>query len=149
MFVLSYEDGEAIVKFFVDNVLLIGLAFGSGIMLIWPWLMGRGANQQSLSPNEAVMLINRKNAICLDIRDKSAFSQGHISNAKHIPFSELTPLPSTLMPMKSQALILVCQTGAQSAKAIEWLNKSEFQQVYTLDGGMNAWLKAKLPTTKE
>lgn len=135
-------------KFFVDNVLLIGLALGSGILLIWPWLMGRGSSAQRLSPNEAVMLINRKNAICVDVRDETAITQGHISNAKHIPLSELMSLPPTLIKLRSHPLILVCQTGVQANKALETLNKSEFQQVYLLDGGMNAWIKAKLPVIK-
>ncbi|MFM2435044.1 MAG: hypothetical protein RL063_1024, partial [Pseudomonadota bacterium] len=58
-------------EFFKSNILLIGLALGSGMMLLLPMLKKNADGVPNLSPADAVTLINRSNAIVLDVRDDS------------------------------------------------------------------------------
>ena len=136
-------------KFLTQNLLLIGLALGSGLMLIWPMLKrGAGAGVAQASPTEAVLLINRANALVLDVRDDQEFAGGHIADAKHIPAAQLEARINELRRYKDRPLIINCQGGVRSAKACDLLRKHEFSKVYNLQGGLNAWIQAKLPVVK-
>jgi rhodanese-related sulfurtransferase len=133
-----------LVKFATQNLWLIGLALGSGAMLVWPMLR-RGA---SVTPNEAVMLINHGNALVLDVREDVEFAMGHIADARHIPLSQLASRFNELEKWKGKSVIVNCQSGMRSAKACAILKKNGFTQVSNLAGGLAAWQSAKLPTTK-
>lgn len=136
-------------KFLTQNLLLIGLALGSGLMLIWPMLKrGAGAGVTQASPTEAVLLINRANALVLDVRDDQEFAGGHIADAKHIPAAQLEARINELRRYRDRPLIINCQGGVRSAKACDLLRKHEFSKVYNLQGGLNAWIQAKLPVVK-
>ncbi len=134
-------------KFLTQNILLIGLALGSGVMLLWPMLK-RGGGMAQASPGEAVLLINRANALVLDVRDDQEFAAGHIAGAKHIPAAQLEARIGELRRYKDKPLIVNCQGGVRSAKACDLLRKHEFSKVHNLQGGLNAWIQAKLPVVK-
>ena len=134
-------------KFLTQNILLIGLALGSAAMLIWPMLK-RGGGMAQASPSEAVLLINRANALVLDVRDDQEFAGGHIADAKHIPAAQLEARIGELRRYKDKPLIVNCQGGVRSAKACDVLRKHEFSKVHNLQGGLNALIQAKLPVVK-
>lgn len=136
-------------EFLSDKVIFSGLALGSGLMLIWPLLMRGVGGQSNLSPNAAVLLINRDNAIVLDVRDENEFAGGFITGAKNIPLAQLTDRIAELQRYKDKAILVNCQSGARSLKACETLRKHEFSKVFGLDGGLNAWTEAKLPIVKK
>ena len=77
-------------QFLINNSWLVGLALVSGIMLLWPMLKRGAGGVVSVTPNEAVLLINRANAVVLDVRDDAEFAGGHITDARHIPLAHLT-----------------------------------------------------------
>lgn len=133
------------VNFLIDNVWLILVAIISGGVLLWPALQGRGANVSVL---RATQLINQSNALVLDVREPSAFAAGHLRDAKNVPFKEMSNRLGDLAKHKSKPVIAVCQTGAQSAKAASQLRKAGFEQAYSLEGGMNAWLAQGMPIAK-
>ena len=136
-------------KFLTQNILLIGLALGSGLMLIWPMLKrGASGSVAQASPSEAVLLINRANALVLDVRDDQEFAGGHIADAKHIPAAQLEARIGELRRYKDKPLIVNCQGGVRSAKACDLLRKHEVSKVHNLQGGLNAWIQAKLPVVK-
>lgn len=135
------------VEFLTENILLIGLAMGSGLMLLWPMLK-RGAGVLETSPSEAVLLINRANAVVLDVREDAEFAAGHIADAKHIPAAQLEQRLGELSKFKDRPVLVNCQSGVRSAKACDVLRKHEFHKVYNLQGGLNAWIQAKLPVVK-
>lgn len=136
-------------EFITDNVLLIGLALGSGAMLLWP-LLSRGAGGvANVSPNEAVLLMNRSNAIVLDVRDDAEFAAGHITDAKHIPLAKLAVRIKDLEKFKGKPILVHCQGGVRSSKACDILRKNEFTKLHNLQGGLNAWVAAKLPVVKD
>ncbi len=136
-------------KFFADNVLLIGLAIGSGVMLLLPMFKRKAGGAANLSANEAVLLINRANATVLDVRETTEFAAGHIADAKHISLKELPDRLKELNKFKEKPVLVNCQGGVRSSKACELLIKNGFSKVHNLDGGINAWLQAKLPLVKE
>ena len=135
-------------EFIRHNALLIGLAIGSGVMLLLPMFKKSAGGVPSVTPAEAVTLINRSNALVLDVRDDAEFASGHITDAKHIPVTALESRIAELSKYKNKAIVVNCQRGARGAKACDILRKAEFTQVHNLQGGLNAWQDAKLPTLK-
>lgn len=135
-------------EFFKDNVFLIGLALGSGIMLLLPSFKKGAGGVPNLSTAEAVNLINRNHALVLDVREDAEFASGHIVDAKHIPLAKLAERLNELSKYKDKPILVNCQRGMRSAKACEILRKAEFKQVNNLQGGLEAWLAAKLPVVK-
>jgi len=136
------------VEFLRDNVLLIGLAIGSGIMLLLPSFNKSAGGAVSVRPNDAVTLMNRNNALVLDVREETEFATGHITGAKHIPLAQLSERLNELSKHKNKPIIVNCQHGMRSAKACGILRKAEFTEVYNLQGGIAAWENAKLPVLK-
>ena len=138
---------ESHVEFIRENILLIGLAVASGLMLIWPMLNRRGA-AANLGPSDAVLLINRSNALVLDVRDEAEYAAGHITEARNIPLGALDERIKELGKFKDKPVLVNCQAGVRSGKAVAILKKQGFTQVYNLQGGLNAWQQAKLPVVK-
>lgn len=136
-------------KFLTENALLIGLALGSGIMLLWPMLRRSAGGVTSVSPSEAVLLINRANAVVLDVCDAVEFAAGHITDARHIPVAQLADRIKEIRKFQDKPVLVNCQSGIRSSKACDILRKHEFAKVYNLQGGLNAWIQAKLPVVKE
>jgi rhodanese-related sulfurtransferase len=136
------------VDFIKENVLLIGLALGSGIMLLLPSFKKDANGVPNLSGAEAVTLINRSHAVVLDVRDEAEFATGHIAEAMNIPLNQLAEKLDTLKKYKSKPILVNCQRGVRGAKACAILRKAEFSQVHHLQGGLDAWLKANLPVVK-
>ncbi len=128
------------------NALLLLTAFLSGLMLLWPTLMRRGA--QGLSTLEATQLINRKNAQVLDLRAAARFAQGHILNARNLSAKALQEGTSDLPKNKTVALLLVCDAGPQSAACARALRKQGYEAAHSLTGGHAAWVAAGLPISK-
>ena len=54
-----------------------------------------------------------------------------------------------LKKYKDKAILVNCQRGMRGAKACEILRKAEFTQVHHLQGGIEAWVAAKLPVVKD
>lgn len=145
-FVLQVK-GHAL-EFITQNALLIGLAFGSGVMLLWP-MLGRGAaGVPNISPAEAVLLMNRAKPLVLDVRDEAEFAAGHIQGAKHIPLAELANRIKDIEKFKEKPVLVHCQRGMRSKTACTILKAQGFTQLNQLHGGLDAWQEAKLPTTK-
>lgn len=136
-------------QFLTENVLLLGLALGSAAMLLWPMVKRSVGGAASLTPNDAVLLINRANAVVLDVRDDAEFATGHIPEARHIPLTQLDARIGEIRRFKDKPVLVHCQSGTHSGKACDILRKQEFSKVHNLQGGLAAWIQAKLPVVKD
>jgi len=132
------------VKFLMDNILLVSLMIGSGLVLIWPFIARLFAGGREIGTLEATKLIN-KNAVVVDVRDATEFATGHIPNAKHIPLAELNQRVTELAKFKERPVIISCKNDMRAGQAIRLLLKNQFTQVYQLKGGIAAWQEASLP----
>ena len=139
---------EHTLKFLMDNAIWLGLAVGSGLMLLWPTLRGGASGAKDVTPAEAVLLINRENALVLDVREEGEFAAGHVPEAKNIPLAKLPERAGELKKFQKKPIVVNCQAGMRSANACGQLQKAGFAQVYNLKGGLNAWNDAKLPVAK-
>ena len=133
-------------KFFLDNWMLIALSLTSGALLLAPVL--QDASSGGLSANDAVSLINREKAVVVDVCEPAEFAAGHIVGSKNIPLADLQAKLAAAAKNKGLPLILVCQSGARSARAMATAKTLGYEQVHSLGGGLAGWKSAGLPLEK-
>jgi rhodanese-related sulfurtransferase len=102
----------------------------------------------SLSPQQAINLVNAEDGIFLDLRDAATFKQGHIVEALNIPATKVESRLGELEKHKSSPIILVCKMGQQAGAAGKQLRAKGFERVYKMSGGMLEWGNLQLPTVK-
>jgi rhodanese-related sulfurtransferase len=133
-------------KFIFDNWMLITVAVSSGSLLLWPVI--QGAATAGLDPNGAVMLINREKGVVIDVCEPAEYAAGHVGGAKNIPLNQLEAKLAAVVKNKSVPLILVCQSGARSGRAVAIAKKIGYEQAQSLGGGLASWRAANLPVEK-
>lgn len=88
---------------------------------------------------------NSRGLYLLDVREPVEFHRGHIPGAKLIP---LRQLDSRLKEIpKDREVVCICATGHRSVPAVRKLTSAGYKAA-SLERGMNAWHKAKLPVRK-
>jgi rhodanese-related sulfurtransferase len=131
-----------VLQFFIDNILLIGVAFISGAMLVWPLVRGK-ASGPSLSTLQATQLINSRNPQVVDLRNAEDFAKGSLPNARNIPAAKVAERVGELK--KDKPVLLVCATGTSAGRTAALLRAQGYSDVYVLGGGLAAWREAGLP----
>jgi rhodanese-related sulfurtransferase len=134
------------VKFFIDNWMLIAIALSSGGLLMWP--VFQGATAVGIDSGKAIQLINREKANVVDVSDAAEFAAGHIVGSKNLPLADLEAKLAGAVKNKGLPLVLVCQSGARSAKAVNIAKKLGYEQAQSMQGGLKAWKLANLPVEK-
>ncbi len=127
-----------------NNLLLIVVALGSGLMLAWPMIQ-KNRSGGGLSPTQAVQMMNHQHAVLVDIRDAAAFQAGHIPQARNLPVADFEKKVSSLP--KNKPVILVCDQGRSAIPAAAQLRKLGITEVSVMDGGLRGWSAAGLPVT--
>ncbi len=136
---------EPVLEFVQNNLMYVILALTSGGMLLWQLLSSSGGDR--ISPLQATLLLNRDDALVIDVREPGEWATGHIPNARHIALGQLDKQLHELDKFKTRPLIVSCQTGNRAATACGKLKKQGFEKVFTLAGGVVAWREAGLPMT--
>jgi rhodanese-related sulfurtransferase len=131
-------------EFISKNIFLVMIAVVSGGMLLWP-LLRKGAGGPWVSTLQATQLMNREDAVVVDLRTAAEFAQGHILGARNIPLADLERRASELDKFKARPVIVHCGTGSRSSDGLALLRRNGFGNVVNLTGGYAAWLQAGLP----
>ncbi|MFZ6656285.1 rhodanese-like domain-containing protein [Undibacterium sp. TJN19] len=132
-------------KFIIDNIVWLSVAIVSGAALLFPALQRRGAKVSHL---QATQYMNQPKTLVLDVRNADEFAAGHLQNAKNIPVAELNTRLKEIEKSKNNVVLTVCATGVRSASAAALLSKAGFEQVFSLEGGLESWKSQGLPTVK-
>jgi rhodanese-related sulfurtransferase len=133
------------VKFILDHILVVVVALASGLALLLPALQPKGKRASSL---QVTQMINRGKTTIVDVSTAEEFAKGHVRDAKNIPLADLATRIGELEKSKARTVVVVCQTGTRSDKAVRQLAAAGFTDVVSLDGGLAAWRTAGLPLTK-
>lgn len=135
-------------EFLQQNVMWVAVAVISGGMLLWSLIRG-GFGGAGVSPLQATLMINREDAIVVDVREPHEYAAGHVPNARHIPMGQVDKRLGELDKFKDKPVIVVCQSGNRSSSTCNALTKRGFEKVYNLSGGISAWEQAGMPVTKK
>ena len=143
-----FVDFQSLLAFAERNPML-SLAFvGLTVAIIYTEIARLFRGYRTLRPAELTALINRENALVVDLSASNDFDKGHIASSKSVQPSQFDPESKLLAPAKDLPVVVVCRTGQASGDAAKRLKKAGFTQVYWLDGGVMAWQQAELPLVK-
>jgi len=102
----------------------------------------------ALTPAGLTQLINRENALVIDVSSQAEFEKGHVPGARHLLPSQVDPENKELAKARETPVALVCRNGQASAQAAQKLKKAGFAKVFWLDGGIAAWSEAQMPLAR-
>lgn len=140
---------QQLIEFFSNNFLLSAAWLALFAMLIYSYIGGFLSKVKELSTHDATLLINKEDAVVLDIRQPAEYKKGHILGARQIKTEQLNKADfSTLEKYKDKPIIVVCAMGMSAKRTASQLLKAGFTQAGVLKGGMNAWQGANLPVNK-
>ena len=97
------------------------------------------------TPQDLVSLTNQDAAKLIDLRSPNEFADGHITGSINIPYADIEDRLHEIKLQEGKSLVLICDSGSQSANAGEVLNKSGYQNTVILSGGIGAWKLDNLP----
>lgn len=130
------------IEFVTNHWLLVSVWVALAVALA---LHRSKTSASAVSLQQAVFLINRKDAVVLDIRDKKEYQAGHIVDSVHIPLAKLSDRLGELEKYKSRPVVVVCKMGQQAGEACKILSNAGFEQAVRMKGGIAAWRAEQLP----
>jgi len=135
-------------QFIINNwYLFLALAVVLGMLLAGP-VRQRLYGIKSISPADAIQLINRQSGVVVDVCEPQEFKGGHIPNAINAPLAGLQTYLKQLEKYKDRPLVVSCRSGNRSLAAAMALRKHGFAAVHVLTGGLAAWQRDNLPLEK-
>ena len=135
-----------ILEFLIQQWMLAAALIVVGIMLFMHEARKSGP---SLSPQQAINLVNTQSGMFLDLRDVADYKQGHIVDAVNIPAAKLQNSLQQLEKHKDRPIVLVCKMGQTVGAAGKQLKAGGYENVYKMTGGMMEWANLQLPTVSK
>ena len=135
--------------FFLDNILLISVAFVSGAMLVWP-LVTKTSGLKRLTTLQATQMINDNNAILVDVREETQIYGEIIPQAIRLPGSKIednfVEVKKKLKSEKNSVpVIILSTTGKGETRVVKHFKINGLTELYSIDGGLDAWKQSGLP----
>lgn len=100
---------------------------------------------EEVTPQEGLRRV-QQGAVLVDVRELNEYQDVHAEGALLVPLSEFEARYSELPA--DQELVMICRSGARSARAAEFLMQHGYGKVVNLQGGTLAWVDAGLPAVK-
>jgi len=104
---------------------------------------------KSLPPIEFEIQYSKcQKGILIDVREFFEFKKIRIKNAINMPSSGNLQHPSDTIS-KTNSLFFYCTSGFRSKRVAKFFYEKGFTNLYSLDGGIVAWRKEKLPVDRK
>jgi len=97
-----------------------------------------------LSAKETSDRVQRGELKIVDVREQWEYARDHIPNATLTPLGQIIARPEQAITLDD--VVFVCEVGQRSAVAAELAAAVGKKHVFNLEGGMQAWRTAGLPT---
>ena len=101
-----------------------------------------------VQPKEAEKLISEHKVTVIDIRTPDEFKDGHIAGATNINYLATNFAQAISSLSKTNSYLVHCAVGGRSTRSLKIFNQQNFESIYHLDGGIEAWKEAGLPVEK-
>ncbi|MGL5008146.1 MAG: rhodanese-like domain-containing protein [Plesiomonas sp.] len=140
---------QQIMQFIQGHTLLSVAWIGLFVAVIVTTYKSRFSPIKTVDNARATQLLNRENAIAVDIRSPEDYRKGHIVDSVNIlPSAIKDNHVGELEKYKAQPVIVVCATGMTARSAAENLHKLGFSQVSVLSEGITGWSAAHMPLAR-
>ena len=104
-----------------------------------------GGRGKTITSKDSVLMMNRQPSFLIDVRGEQDFNLGHLQNANNIKLEELADKINIIKKHSKKLIIVYCQKGIRSEQAVNTLIKLGLDNVVSIEGGINAWIKEQLP----
>ena len=136
---------ELFLEFLAQQWILAG-ALAAAIVMLLNYESRKSG--RSLTPQQAINMVNAEGGVFLDLRDSGEYGQGHIVNSINIPATKLDARLAELEKYREKPIILVCKMGQSCGAAGKKLTAEAYVGVYRMSGGMTEWGTLQLPLVK-
>jgi hydroxyacylglutathione hydrolase len=91
-------------------------------------------------------IVRERDLVILDVRQSSEWVSAHIDGARHIPGGEIVERAAEIP--RDRPVAVICSSGYRSSVGASVLAQRGHARIANVLGGMTAWTRAGLPTTK-
>lgn len=92
---------------------------------------------QRISLEDGARLLQERDPVVVDVRDERSYEAGRIPGAVRLDGQSAADFVE--QNDKQRPVLVCCYHGNSSQGAAAWLATRGFQEVYSLDGGFEAW----------
>jgi len=135
---------------FISRHPILSLAWvGLLAAVLFMTFKGLTSKVKVITRGEATRLINKEDAVIVDVRSRDDFRKGHIANSLNVlPADIKSGNFGELEKHKVQPVIVVCGNGISSQESAALLIKAGFEQVTLLKEGIAGWSGENLPLVR-
>lgn len=139
---------EQLLTFIANHPILVG-AFAVVLAALIATEFARMTRRwKELDTTQAILLINRRDPLILDVSNSTDYANGHILNAEHMPPSRIESGNSQLLKKADRPVLVYCKNGQVSPQMATRLVKLGFEDVNVLRGGLAQWISDSQPVTR-
>lgn len=122
---------------------IIGVVF-LGVILVplLYWVLFRQVPMISVAEAKSLLVTSPQETLLVDVRSSQAYQALHIQSAINLPFRYLLDYlmePTFTVLREKKHVLVICNTGISSSKAVKMMQKFGLTGVRNIDGGMEAW----------
>jgi molybdopterin/thiamine biosynthesis adenylyltransferase/rhodanese-related sulfurtransferase len=106
------------------------------------------SKSEEISPAEAASEIDAGGVVLVDTREPHEYEEVHIEGGRLVPPGILRDEIASVVPDRSQRVVLYCRSGNRSGKAAEEMAELGYEDVANVAGGILAWQEQGLPVVE-
>lgn len=119
------------------------------VAVLFTTFKGLMSKVKVITRGEATRLINKEDAVVVDLRQRDDFRKGHIAGSINLLPSDIKANNvGELEKHKAQPIIVVDGSGMQAQEPASALNKAGFEKVFVLKEGIAGWSGENLPLVR-
>ncbi len=103
-------------------------------------------NTVNLTPAQVSAGLGDDSIVLVDVREPNEYEAGHIPGSVNLPLStfDVSALPFE----DGKTMVLSCQAGVRSQRAMDYARAQGADASHHLAGGFSAWVNAGLPVER-
>ncbi|CAH6636320.1 MULTISPECIES: rhodanese-like domain-containing protein [Pseudocitrobacter] len=119
------------------------------VAVLFTTFKGLASKVKVITRGEATRLINKEDAVVVDLRQRDDFRKGHIAGSVNLlPAEVKANNVGELDKHKNKPVIVTDASGMQAQESANALLKAGFEQVYVLKEGIAGWSGENLPLVR-
>ncbi|QGM80084.1 rhodanese-like domain-containing protein [Otariodibacter oris] len=141
---------QQVQQFATNHVVMVVAWVALFVAVIFNFYKSATSKIKVVDNAQITQLINKEDAVVLDVRSEDEFRSGHIIESVHLFPSDIKQNKThTIDKYKETPLVVVDGNGMTAQSIASVLAKQGFNKVYALKEGIAGWRTANLPLVKK